>query len=100
MNQLKYTRAQILLIDTVETEVCNFTKSNIPPWFSGFLNCSNGTKSRKASQMFFLSVCMCSCLCMFGTFKTLAFLNLGPKLSASERVFTWPRTGNEQLFNW
>ena len=32
--------------------VCNFTKSNIPPWvFSCFLNCTNGTKTRNASHI-------------------------------------------------
>ena len=31
---------------------CNFTESNTHPWcFSLFLNCTNGTKSRKASQI-------------------------------------------------
>ena len=31
---------------------CNFTKSNTPPWvFLRFLNCTNGTKSRKASHL-------------------------------------------------
>ena len=34
------------------TKACNFTKSNTPPWlFSRFLNCTNGTKSRDASQI-------------------------------------------------
>ena len=29
-----------------------FTKSNTPPWvFSRFLNCTNGTKSRKTLQI-------------------------------------------------
>ena len=31
---------------------CKFTKSNTPPWvFSRFLNCTNGTKSRKTLQI-------------------------------------------------
>ena len=30
---------------------CNFTKSNTPPWvISRFLNCTNASKSRKASH--------------------------------------------------
>ena len=34
-------------------KICNLTKSNISPWvFSRFLNCTNDTKSRKASQGF------------------------------------------------
>ena len=38
-------------------EDCNFTKKNTPPWvFSRFLNCANGTKSRKASQMYLIWV--------------------------------------------
>ena len=33
---------------------CNFTTINTPPWvFSTFLNCTNDTKSRKASQILF-----------------------------------------------
>ena len=36
------------------SKACNFTKSNIlHGCFSHFLNCANGTKSRKASQLLF-----------------------------------------------
>ena len=33
--------------------ICKFTKSNTPPWvfFLRFLNCTNVSKTRKASQM-------------------------------------------------
>ena len=39
-------------------EECHFQKeSNTPPWvFSRFLNCTNGTKSRKASDFFFFEL--------------------------------------------
>ena len=34
------------------SKACNFTKSNTTPWvFSRFLNCTNGTKLRKASHI-------------------------------------------------
>ena len=34
---------------------CSFTKINTPPCvFSRFLNCTNGTKSRKTSQMHYM----------------------------------------------
>ena len=40
---------------------CNFTKNNTPTWmFSRFLNCTNATKSHKASQMHFLKLCQIS----------------------------------------
>ena len=33
-------------------QTCNFTKSNTSPWvFSRFLNCTNGTKLRNASNI-------------------------------------------------
>ena len=36
----------------LQTEACNFTNSNIPPWvFSCFLDCTMGTKSRNASHI-------------------------------------------------
>ena len=38
-----------------QAEACNFTKSTTPPWcFLRFLNCTNGTKSRKALQIKYL----------------------------------------------
>ena len=44
--KVKDTHGGVLL----EAEACNFTKSNTPPlfFFSRFLNCTNGTKSRDA----------------------------------------------------
>ena len=43
---MKNTHGGVLLL------ACNFTKSNTPPWvFFTFLNCTNGTKSRKAPRM-------------------------------------------------
>ena len=39
----------------VASLACNITKSNTPPWvFLRFLNCTNGAKSRNASQRNFL----------------------------------------------
>ena len=40
-----------MLLSKLQAEVCNFTKSaTSPEVFSSFLNCANGTKSRKASR--------------------------------------------------
>ena len=41
-----------------ECSACIFTKSNSPPWvfFHVFFNCTNGTKSRKTSQIDLFSV--------------------------------------------
>ena len=37
---------------SLQAEACNFTKSNTLSWFfSHFLNCANGTKSRNASHL-------------------------------------------------
>ena len=42
----------VLLLVKLYVFACNFSKSNTPPWvFSRFLDCTNGTKSRKASQI-------------------------------------------------
>ena len=36
----------------LEAQACNLTKSITPPWaFSHFLNCTNGTKLRKAIKI-------------------------------------------------
>ena len=45
------THEGALLLVKWQAELCNFTKSNILPCFSRFLNCTNGTKQCKASQM-------------------------------------------------
>ena len=38
---------------TKVARACNFTKRNTPVWlFFMFMNCANGTKSRKASHIF------------------------------------------------
>ena len=48
------THREVLLLAKLQGKACNFTKSNTPPWmFSRFLNCANGTKSRKAPQILF-----------------------------------------------
>ena len=48
--KVKNTYGGVLLL------ACNLTKSNTPPWtFSAFLNCTNGTKSRKALHTFSIS---------------------------------------------
>ena len=51
------THGGALLLVKLHAEVCNFTKSNTPPWvFFKFLNCKNGTKSRKASVSLFFTL--------------------------------------------
>ena len=43
----------VLILVTLQALVCNFTKSTLfHGYFSRFLNCTNHTKSRNASQMF------------------------------------------------
>ena len=46
------THRGVLLLVKLHASACNFTKSNTPPWvfFTYFLNCTNGTKSRSTSQ--------------------------------------------------
>ena len=48
---MKNTRGGVLLLITLQASACNFTKSNICSMgvFSSFLNCTIGTKLRKAS---------------------------------------------------
>ena len=52
---VKNAHEEVLHLVKLQTKACNFTKftrSNTPPWvFSRFLNCPNGTKSRKASHI-------------------------------------------------
>ena len=49
---MKNTHGGVLLLVKLQTEACNFTKSNTSPFvFSRFLNCTNDTKSRNASQI-------------------------------------------------
>ena len=45
--------ASVVLVSSLLTLIiCNFNKSNTPPWlFFTFLNNTNGTKSRKTSDM-------------------------------------------------
>ena len=46
------THGRVLLLVKLQVSACNFTKSNTPPWvFSRFLNRTNDTKSRNASQI-------------------------------------------------
>ena len=48
---VKNTHERAILLVKLQAEVCNFSKSNTPPWvFFTFLNCPNGNKSRKASH--------------------------------------------------
>ena len=50
---VKNTHGGVILSVTLEASVCNFNKSVIPPWvFSRFLNCTNGTESRKVQLVF------------------------------------------------
>ena len=48
---MKNTHGGVLLLITLQASACNFTKSNICSMgvFSSFLNCTIGTKLRKAS---------------------------------------------------
>ena len=46
---MKNTHGGVLLLVKVHGKVCNFTKSNTPPWV--FLNFANNIKSRNASQL-------------------------------------------------
>ena len=48
------THGRVLVLVKSQTGACKFTKSSIPPslFFSRFLICINGTKSRKASQKY------------------------------------------------
>ena len=48
---VKNTHEGVLVLVKLQAEACNFTKINIPPCvFFTFLNCTNGTKLRNASQ--------------------------------------------------
>ena len=58
------THGGVLLLVKLQVEACNFTKITTPPWmFSRFLNCTNGTKSRKASHIYHLSLNRKSDMC-------------------------------------
>ena len=49
---MENTHGGVLLLVKLQAEFSNFTKSNTLPWvFFTFLNCTNGTKLRKTSQM-------------------------------------------------
>ena len=47
-----------LLLVKLQVSACNFTKSNTRPWvfLKFFLNCANGTKSCKASHIYWLNL--------------------------------------------
>ena len=54
LKDMKNTHGGVLLLVKMQALACNFTKSNTPPWmFLRFLNCTIGTKSRKASHIIF-----------------------------------------------
>ena len=60
MKNVKNTHGEVIVLLKLQTSACNFTKSITPPWvFSPFLNCTNSTKSRKASQIFILPKTLC-----------------------------------------
>ena len=60
MKNVKNTDGEVIVLLKLQTSACNFTKSITPPWvFSPFLNCTNSTKSRKASQIFILPKTLC-----------------------------------------
>ena len=50
---VKNTHGAVLCLVKLQAKTCNFTKSYTLPWvFVTFLNCTNGTKSRKASHIY------------------------------------------------
>ena len=52
LKNVKNTHGGVLLLEKLQAEAYNFTKSDFPPWlFFTFLKLYKGTKSRKASQM-------------------------------------------------
>ena len=49
LKNLKNTHGGVLLLVKLQAKSCDFSKSSTPPWvLPRFLNCTNGTKSRKA----------------------------------------------------
>ena len=51
LKNMKNTHGEAILLVKLQASACNFTKSITPPWvFPRFLNCTNGTKSHKASH--------------------------------------------------
>ena len=51
LKNVKNAQGVVLFLVNLQVKAWNFTKSNTPPlMFSRFLNCTNGTKSRDASQ--------------------------------------------------
>ena len=54
LKNVKNTREGLILLVKLQDLACNCTKINTPPWvFSRFLNCTNGTKTCKASHIRF-----------------------------------------------
>ena len=53
LKNVKNTYRGVLLLGKLQPLAYSFTKSNTPPWvfFTFFLNCANGSKSRKASHL-------------------------------------------------
>ena len=52
LKNVKNTHGTVILLFKLKVEVCNFTKSITFSWmFFTFLNCTNGTKLRKASHL-------------------------------------------------
>ena len=55
LKNVENTHGGVLLLVKLQALVCDFTESNTPQWvFSRFLNCTNDTKSRNASRMYYL----------------------------------------------
>ena len=53
LKNVKTTHGRVLILVKLQAEPCNFTKINTHSWvFLTFINCANGTKSHKASQIF------------------------------------------------
>ena len=52
LKNMQNTHRRVLLLVKLQAFSLQFTKSNTPPWvFSGILNCTNGTKSRRPSHI-------------------------------------------------
>ena len=54
LKNVKNTHGGVLLSVNLQVEACNFLKVTLLHWcFSRSLNCTNGTKSCRASQVYF-----------------------------------------------
>ena len=83
LKNVKNTHGGVLFLVKLQASVYNFTRSLSPPWvFSRYLNCANGTKSRKASQIFFEKI-----LLLFIKIWSNSVIQLQQILT-----FSWPKS--------